>query len=641
MTRIIYFDIAALIVVLPLFVSLIIKKAYKTYSSKIFMVLMIDIALAAIFEILEYMKIFNSNVDFLFFCGEAYFVCRTLMPFLYLLFIFEITGSTFKIKNSKWKLNLFIFPYFILVGFILTNSFTHLLFEFVLNDENINVYTRRPLIYLIYGVSLAYLLYGIILILKYRIFFGRQQFLSVLIILPFTIISVIVQYFYPDVLVELFATAIALVLVSETIEPPDAVIDDKTGLFSRKKFEDLLVKSFSLKKETYFIVIKMNNFADLYNALTVVDAETYMRKSSGILNKRYRSYDNKYVTFYLGQGLFILSTSSYSSAKIIGDLLSKDLSIRSKSSIYEFSPSFSLFVTNLIYDFERPASFISFINSFHNMNKDYFVYDEIKNEKSFIIQKNISSIIDEGLSNNEFEVYYQPIYDVKNKRINSAEALIRLNSKKYGFITPNLFINHAEKNGKIIAIDNFVVEEVSKFISSDEFKSLGIDYIEVNLSVADCLDVELPKRIKSVIDNHSVSPKQMNFEITETVDVEYNIIEKNINDLVEYGFNFSLDDYSTGFSNIIRFSKLPIHIVKIDKQLADGYNDDNMKSIIKNTFNMIIDSNRKIVVEGVETEDQAEAFIKYGCDYIQGYYYSKPLPKNEFIEYVKKTNNLN
>ena len=275
------------------------------------------------------------------------------------------------------------------------------------------------------------------------------------------------------------------------------------------------------------------------------------------------------------------------------------------------------------------------------MNKDYFVYDEIKNEKSFIIQKNISSIIDEGLSNNEFEVYYQPIYDVKNKRINSAEALIRLNSKKYGFITPNLFINHAEKNGKIIAIDNFVVEEVSKFISSDEFKSLGIDYIEVNLSVADCLDVELPKRIKSVIDNHSVSPKQMNFEITETVDVEYNIIEKNINDLVEYGFNFSLDDYSTGFSNIIRFSKLPIHIVKIDKQLADGYNDDNMKSIIKNTFNMIIDSNRKIVVEGVETEDQAEAFIKYGCDYIQGYYYSKPLPKNEFIEYVKKTNNLN
>ena len=522
--------------------------------------------------------------------------------------------------------------------FIVTNSFSKLLFEFVLDDNNLYMYERRPLLYLAYGISALYLIYGIVLIVKYRKFFGRQQFISVLLILPFTMLSVIVQYFYKDLLVELFATTVALVLVSETIEPPEAVVDDKTGLFSRKKFENTLIKWFGLKKDAYLVVIKMTNFADLYNALTVYAAESYMKKSSARLNKMFRSHDSKYVSYYIGQGIFILNFSTYNTAKIVSDLINKELKVRSKSSIYEFSPKFSIFVTSVIQDFERPSSFISFINSFQNMDKDYFVYDEMKNEKSFIIQKNISLIIDEGLSNNEFEVYYQPIYDVKNNKINSAEALIRLNSKKYGFITPNLFINHAEKNGKIIDIDNFVIEEVSKFIASDEFKKLGIDYIELNLSAVDCLDVELSNRIKKVTTNYKILPSQINLEITETLEADYSIIEKNINELVGYGFKFSLDDYGTGFSNIIRFSKLPIHIVKIDKQLTDAYNDESFKNIIKNTFNMIIDSKRKIVVEGVESKEQVDVFVKYGCDYIQGYYYSKPLPKADFIEYVKEVN---
>ena len=638
MTRIIYFDIAALALLLPLFVSIIIKRAYKTFSSKIFIVLTVDITLAAIFEILEYLKVLNSNVNLLYLFGEGYFVCRTAMPLIYLIFILEITGASFRFKKNVWRLLLLVAPYLVMFVFIVTNSFSKLLFEFVLDDNNLYMYERRPLLYLAYGISALYLIYGIVLIVKYRKFFGRQQFISVLLILPFTMLSVIVQYFYKDLLVELFATTVALVLVSETIEPPEAVVDDKTGLFSRKKFENTLIKWFGLKKDAYLVVIKMTNFADLYNALTVYAAESYMKKSSARLNKMFRSHDSKYVSYYIGQGIFILNFSTYNTAKIVSDLINKELKVRSKSSIYEFSPKFSIFVTSVIQDFERPSSFISFINSFQNMDKDYFVYDEMKNEKSFIIQKNISLIIDEGLSNNEFEVYYQPIYDVKNNKINSAEALIRLNSKKYGFITPNLFINHAEKNGKIIDIDNFVIEEVSKFIASDEFKKLGIDYIELNLSAVDCLDVELSNRIKKVTTNYKILPSQINLEITETLEADYSIIEKNINELVGYGFKFSLDDYGTGFSNIIRFSKLPIHIVKIDKQLTDAYNDESFKNIIKNTFNMIIDSKRKIVVEGVESKEQVDVFVKYGCDYIQGYYYSKPLPKADFIEYVKEVN---
>ena len=191
----------------------------------------------------------------------------------------------------------------------------------------------------------------------------------------------------------------------------------------------------------------------------------------------------------------------------------------------------------------------------------------------------------------------------------------------------------------ILPIGDFVIEEVFRFISENDLKKYGIDHIEPNLSVAQCLQPELADKIKELQDKYNIDPKQVNFEITETFfDNIGEIMDNNIRRIRELGYAFSLDDYGTGYSNIQRVSRLPFAIIKIDKSLIDIIGTPDGYAIIKNTINMMKDINKQIVAEGVETKETLEMLEELGCDYIQGFYFSKPLPVPEFMEFIKNNN---
>ena len=157
--------------------------------------------------------------------------------------------------------------------------------------------------------------------------------------------------------------------------------------------------------------------------------------------------------------------------------------------------------------------------------------------------------------------------------------------------------------------------------------------------MVDCMNPNLASRIIELMENYKIDPSNINLEITESYDnIDDEISKKNINELEKYGIKFSLDDYGTGYSNIERFSRYPINIVKIDKSLVDSADKESMKIVLKNTFKLISELKRKSVVEGVETLEQAKMFEEFGCDYIQGYYFSKPLPLVDFINFIRKNN---
>ena len=188
-------------------------------------------------------------------------------------------------------------------------------------------------------------------------------------------------------------------------------------------------------------------------------------------------------------------------------------------------------------------------------------------------------------------------------------------------------------------IKRTVLEEVIKFTATEEFRRLGIDYIEINLSAMQCLRADLADEIISLVQKYDVDPKYINLEITETaVDYDPSITDSNINKLDEMGFTFSLDDYGTGYSNIRRVVSLPISLVKIDKSLVDEMDNPQMWTVITNTVNMLKNMNKEILVEGVEDARTVEKFTELGCDYIQGFYFSKPLPEKDFVEFIKKAN---
>ena len=141
-----------------------------------------------------------------------------------------------------------------------------------------------------------------------------------------------------------------------------------------------------------------------------------------------------------------------------------------------------------------------------------------------------------------------------------------------------------------------------------------------------------------ILERYNVRPDQINLEITETAAVSsQNIMAENIRMLTEAGIPFSLDDFGTGYSNMRRVASLPLNIVKLDKTFTDLEQNPKMEIVVRNTIRMIKDMDMKIVVEGIETEKLAHQFAELKCEYIQGYYFSRPLPREEFVQFLRQS----
>lgn len=293
-------------------------------------------------------------------------------------------------------------------------------------------------------------------------------------------------------------------------------------------------------------------------------------------------------------------------------------------------------------DIDNFQSLISFGTDFHEKlpyNGEVIHADGSTVKRMVSLLTGMDSIIERALANHGFHVYYQPIYSIEKKRFVSAEALLRLIDEKEGFISPEIFIPAAEKSGAIHKIGDYVLTEVFQFIASSEYKKLGLEYIEINLSVSQCMHHGLADSILESMSRYGVSSNQVNLEITESA-ASYNqsVMSENLEQLSAAGLTFSLDDYGTGYSNMYRIAALPLKIVKLDKTFVNNQNS-KMWTILQNTVRMIKELNMEIVVEGIETEEMVKKFSDLKCDFIQGYFFSKPIPQREFVEFIDRWNN--
>ncbi len=248
----------------------------------------------------------------------------------------------------------------------------------------------------------------------------------------------------------------------------------------------------------------------------------------------------------------------------------------------------------------------------------------------------VEAAVSRGLDEGSFEVYYQPTYKIDGT-LHGAEALLRMSDSELGKLYPDEFIPIAEYTGLIDDIDDFVLREVCTFIRSGKPKELGMECINVNLSVVQCMRQGFAKHIIDIVETEEVEKSFINFEITESVSAtDYKLFSSVVKELKEAGFMFSMDDYGTGYSNINAIFSLNLDVIKIDKSILwNAEKNEAGEIVLENTVRMMKQMNKKILVEGVETEKQIEILKKMGVDYLQGFYFSKPIPKNELIEFLK------
>ena len=244
----------------------------------------------------------------------------------------------------------------------------------------------------------------------------------------------------------------------------------------------------------------------------------------------------------------------------------------------------------------------------------------------------IIQVMRQALRNKTFEVYYQPIYSVEKGHYTSAEALIRLRDEELGFISPDEFIPLAEKNGMILEIGEFVFRDVCSFVSKKRLWEKGIEYIDVNLSVVQCMQEKLHERLIEIMDEYRLEYSYINLEITETAAImSSETLKSNMDKLMDKGIKFSLDDYGTGFSNTSNLVEYNFHTIKLDKSMVwAAMEDEKAMCALEYTIGMVKAMNMELVAEGVENKEQAEKLENMGCDFFQGYLYSRPICKEDF-----------
>lgn len=261
----------------------------------------------------------------------------------------------------------------------------------------------------------------------------------------------------------------------------------------------------------------------------------------------------------------------------------------------------------------------------------YMIYN-LKMKDLYIAQSQIRQNIGQALVNKELQVYYQPIYDANTDKIISAEALIRWIHPEKGMISPGVFIPTLEQNGHISLLDKFVSDMVTAFLRKRHEAGKKLVPISMNLSRMDFYDSELLDSLVNEFSEDKFLCSNKMLEITESAYISIsNLNLIPLKKIQDHNVRILLDDFGSGFSSFSTILNYDFNILKLDLEFVRSIGKNpKMESVIRSIVSMAHEMNIKVIAEGAETKEQVHFLKSTGCDFIQGYYYSKPVPQTEF-----------
>lgn len=586
---------------------------------------------------------FFMNPDFikdemaLSFLLSLYSLGHSSIPLLMNLYIWFVTGQWFKKrKKSFWFFwAIWLLPILVNDVLILSNPWTHVVLS-IGEDHTIN-YGYGMLFSILNGTF-----YGVMALIYATIYHkalkrGECLTLFIMVILN-TALNIMEKAFFHHLDVDTFFLSLLSAMLLIFGEDTNPEIDPVTKLDNRNSF-DAVMKS-SLASEAYFrlIILKISNFDNLSKLFSNATLDKLEQELSDEL---VRLPYPKCRFFHYKRGVFIIN--SYDSPKKDNRKLLEDASrLFSTDRIYE-NTEMCLKVETIYLHVPRCTSSLEDIHKileYHIINpfdKVSLMEDEVL--KTVLRSYHVSRAIQRGIHNHSFEVYYQPIYDLKENGIHTAEALVRLKDEELGNITPDEFIPIAEETGDIIQIGQIVFLKVCNDIEKYHLRSYGLKYVSVNLSRRQFLQTDLSERFASYMKEHQVTSKDIAIEITESTLADKNPKTMDeIKKLQALGFAFLMDDFGTGYSNLEAINgPVNFKIIKIDKSLLWGSEKSKVGEILlKNNMDMILKLGLVPLCEGVENERQIRLLQELGCRYLQGFFFSKPVPIDGFVSYLKK-----
>ena len=559
------------------------------------------------------------------FC-KAYVISLVLCA--YLAFVYSYTDILHLRKNTAFN---YSHRTICVIGVVLIAI---LPISWVCNDHK--MYSYGPSVQTTYIFAPLFILSSLIFTFVYAKQMNPHRRKAVRAWMLIEMIAAGIQLVFPNLLLVGFGSSLGMIVLYAELENPEVYLDRISGCFSIATLDQYINQCFLTHKKFSMILICINedmhaNQEELNRILVEISEFLHSFPSA----KLFRGQGNHFDLVYRERPG---NTQEIESALNL-DVIRKRFEEPWAGDHY-LSPVFLYIKDSGIAETQEELSSICdyYKNEISTKSKTVFLTEE---SGSHI--KEVNSMIQEikkAIENDKVEVFYQPIYSIKEGKFVSAEALARLRDDTGNIIMPGRFIPVAEKYGLIEQIGERVFRKTCLALTSTNMRELGIRYVEVNLSIAQCENTKLASTYQKIMDEHSLSPNHINLEITESSALtNRGAMLDNMNSLISLGCEFSLDDFGTGESNLNYIMDMPVHIVKFDRSMTQEYfKSERAKIVMDATIRMIQQLGLRIVAEGIETKEQLDTMAALGIDYIQGYYFSKPLPQNEFLGYIANNN---
>jgi EAL domain-containing protein (putative c-di-GMP-specific phosphodiesterase class I) len=490
------------------------------------------------------------------------------------------------------------------------------------------VYTYGSSVMATYVFCLSFVILTLIMAIHNRHRMNRARVEAVAMWILVWMCAAIVQFLCNRLLLVGYASCIGMMILFFKLENPEATIDRETGAFNSHVLYKYIAQLYERKTSFSLLLMGLDQYrdqADSGDAARLTAIAKFLESLKGA--KTFKNVEWEFVVLYEDKEQFEVGTQR------ILERFEKEWEGR----LYE-----PVYISIKDSEVAESADEIYYLLRYYKQNcnslddcKVIEIDRKMVEERRQWVQM-YKTIVD-ALKEDRVEVFLQPIYSVAKGCFASAEALARIRNTDGSIVPPGQFISVAEETGLVDQLGERVFEKVCQFIRQERMWEWGVEYIEVNLSVRQCESRTLAERYQAIMEQYGVKPSMINLEVTESASIQTrNAFMQNMEKLIEYGVAFSLDDFGNGESNLNYIVDMPVEIVKFDRDMTKSYFEKSKgKLVMETATRMILDMGLKIVSEGVETEEQLEAMKKLGVQYIQGYYFSKPLPQDEFVRFVK------
>lgn len=503
-------------------------------------------------------------------------------------------------------------------------------------ETSTDVYTYGNSVLTTYFFCVFILLSNFYLIFRRKKQMNRHRRKAILSWMILWVTTSVIQFLNNELLLVGYALSLGMMFLYLKLENPEIYKDRNTGLYNRLYLQTLLTHLFDVDESRSLLVIYLmpSSYDQRHNSFSpelLTEVGLYFNALPHVTAFEYA--ENEYV---------LLTDTQYSPDEIL-ELIQQ-----------RFSCGWGVHETNridihctllrdqlLLTDKDELLNLLRYVskNTQDYMSENIRIVDE-KMLEDMYAQQRLETLLLDAVENDRLEVFFQPIYSVGDSSFTSAEALVRIRTAQGDLVPPGQFIPLAESNGMILRIGEIVFEKVCQFLKEHNPEKLGLHYIEVNLSVVQCGYEPLADKYIAIMEQYQINPQWINLEITESASLSTKkTLLENMHKLIDYGVRFSLDDFGTGQSNLNYIIDMPVDIVKFDKDMINSYFENGKaKYVMDAAMQMIKGLHLSIVSEGIEKKEQYDIMRDLGIEYIQGYYFSKPLSVEEYLEFLSSRN---